>query len=186
MDKHTLPKSATVLLLVDVINPLDFPGAQDLAGPAVEAAQTIRALKARMRKEGIPTIYANDNYGVWASNFDGLVAQCGAAKGPAADLVRLLRPRQGDLTILKPRHSAFLGTPLDLMLHQMGAKTIILAGFAADICIQLTAMDGFLRDYHMRVPSDCTAAESNEFKTQSLDYMERVLKCDVSPCAFTA
>jgi hypothetical protein len=33
MDKHTLPKATKMLLLVDVINPLDFPGAQALAGP---------------------------------------------------------------------------------------------------------------------------------------------------------
>jgi nicotinamidase-related amidase len=184
MDKHTLPKAASVLLLVDVINPLNFPGSQDLAGPAVEAAQAIRALKARMRKEGIPTIYANDNYGVWASNFDGLVKQCAAEQGPSAELVRLLRPKRGDLVILKPRHSAFLGTPLDLMLHQMGVRKVILAGFATDMCIQLTAMDGFLREYQMKVPSDCTAAESGEFKQQSLDYMERILKCDVSPSSF--
>jgi len=107
-------------------------------------------------------------------------------KGPSADLVRLLYSQQGDLTLLKPRHSAFPGTPLDLMLDQMGVKTVILAGLAADMCIQLTAMDGFLRGYAMRVPSDCTAAESGEFKNQFLDYMRRVLKSDVSPCTSIA
>lgn len=186
MDKHTLPKADRVLLLVDVINTLNFPGAQALAGPAAEAARAIRVLKARLRRKGVPTIYANDNYGVWASNFEGLVKQCATAQGPSADLVRLLRPQRGDLVILKPRHSAFLGTPLDLMLHHMGVRSVILAGFAADMCIQLTAMDGFLRDYPMRVPSDCTAAESGEFKAQSLGYMARVLKCDVLPSSCIA
>jgi hypothetical protein len=41
-----------VLQLVEVINPLNFPGSQDLAGLAVEAPRTIRALKVRLRKEG--------------------------------------------------------------------------------------------------------------------------------------
>ncbi len=72
------------------------------------------------------------------------------------------------------------------MLHRMGVRAVILAGFAADMCIQLTAMDGFLRDCPMRVPSDCTAAESSEFKQQYLGYMARVLKCDVSPSSFIA
>jgi nicotinamidase-related amidase len=55
---------------------------------------------------------------------------------------------------------------------------------ATDICVQLTAMDGFLRGYKLQVPADCTAAESADYHKQSMAYMERVLKCDVSPSAF--
>ncbi|MFC6284815.1 MULTISPECIES: cysteine hydrolase family protein [Polaromonas] len=181
MDKKQLPKAKEVLLLVDVINPLNFPGAEDLASPAIEAAKCIRKLKAQLRRQGIPTIYANDNYGVWQSDFKDLIRSCKKSPGPAAKLVTLLPPQRGDLTILKPRHSAFLGTPLDLMLDQMGVKTIILAGFATDSCIQLTAMDGFLRGYQIKVPSDCTAAESAQHKKQSLEHMQRILKCSIKP-----
>jgi nicotinamidase-related amidase len=179
-----LPDSRTVLLLIDFINPLDFPGAEDLADAAVEAAQATSTLKARLRKAGVPAIYANDNYGGWQSDFQSLVARCADGRGASAEMAQLLRPQSGDLTILKPRHSAFLGSPLDLLLSRMHTEEIIITGLATDICVQLTAMDGFLREYRLKVPADCTAAESEDYKKQSIAYMERVLKCDVSPSAF--
>lgn len=184
MRTEELPDSRTVLLLIDFINPLDFPGAEDLADAAVEAAQATSALKQRLRAAGIPTIYANDNYGGWRSDFQTLVTRCAAGNQASAEIARLLSPDKDDLTVLKPRHSAFLGSPLDLLLTRMNAREIIITGLATDICVQLTAMDAFLREYQLRVPSDCTAAESVEGKKQSIAYMERVLRCDVSPSAF--
>jgi nicotinamidase-related amidase len=179
-----LPRSRRVLLLIDFINPMDFPGAEDLAESAVDAARATAALKAVLRKAGVPAIYANDNYGGWQSDFQSLVERCAGNHGASGEMARLLRPQRGDLTVLKPRHSAFLGSPLDLLLSRMEAEEIIITGLATDICVQLTAMDGFLRGYTLRVPADCTAAESADYRKQSIAYMERVLKCDVSPSAF--
>jgi nicotinamidase-related amidase len=179
-----LPRSRRVLLLIDFINPMDFPGAEDLAAAAVEAARATSALKARLREAGVPAIYANDNYGVWQSDFKSLVEQCAAGTGASGEMARLLRPESGDLTVLKPRHSAFLGSPLDLLLSRMDARELILTGLATDICVQLTAMDGFLRGFTQRVPTDCCAAESAEHHKESLAYMARILKCDTSPSSF--
>lgn len=184
MDTEELPRSRSVLLLIDFINPMDFPGARELAAGAVEAARATSVLKAALRKAGVPAIYANDNYGGWQSDFQSLVERCAGSGGASGEMARLLRPQRGDLTVLKPRHSAFLGSPLDLLLSRMRAEDIIITGVATDICVQLTAMDGFLRGYSLRVPADCTAAESDGYKKQSIAYMERVLKCEVSPSAF--
>ena len=184
MNTEDLPRSRSVLLLIDFINPMDFPGAEDLAEGAVQAARATAALKAALGKAGVPAIYANDNYGGWQSDFHTLVERCAGKRGASGEMARLLRPQPGDLTVLKPRHSAFLGSPLDLLLSRMEAEEIIITGVATDICVQLTAMDGFLRGYTLRVPADCTAAESADYRKQSIAYMERVLKCDVAPSAF--
>jgi nicotinamidase-related amidase len=186
MNTEDLPRSRSVLLLIDFINPMDFPGAEDLAEGAVQAARATAALKAALGKAGVPAIYANDNYGGWQSDFHTLVERCAGKRGASGEMARLLRPQPGDLTVLKPRHSAFLGSPLDLLLSRMEAEEIIITGVATDICVQLTAMDGFLRGYTLRVPADCTAAESADYRKQSIAYMERVLKCDVAPSAFIA
>lgn len=184
MNAEELPRSRSVLLLIDFINPMDFPGAEDLAEAAVEAARAASALKARLREAGVPAIYANDNYGGWQSDFKTLVERCAGSRDASGEMARLLRPQPGDLTVLKPRHSAFLGSPLDLLLTRIEAKELILTGVATDICVQLTAMDGFLRGFTLRVPADCCAAESAEHHKQSLAYMARILKCDTSPSAF--
>ena len=179
----TLARSERVLLLIDFINPFDFAGGERLAPPAVEAAQATAALKERLADQGVAAIYANDNYGVWQSDFHSLVSACLGMEGPPGEIARLLYPQAQDLTILKPRHSAFFGSPLELLLTQMQARELIICGLATDICVQLTAMDAFLREYRIWVPPDCTAAESTQAKKASLSYMANVLKCNVEPSA---
>jgi nicotinamidase-related amidase len=181
-----LPRSERVLLLVDFMNPLDFPGGEKLAPPAVEAARATAALKGRLAREGVTTIYANDNYGVWQSDFHSLVSACLGMEGPPGEIARLLYPQAEDLTILKPRHSAFFASPLELLLTQMQARQLIICGLATDMCVKLTAMDAFLREYPAWVPADCTAAESAQARDASLNYMESVLKADIRPSATPA
>jgi nicotinamidase-related amidase len=178
-----LPRSRRVLLLIDFINPFDFPGADQLAATALEAARVTAALKERLSREGVATIYANDNYGVWQSDFHTLVSACLGMEGAAGEVARLLYPQAEDLTILKPRHSAFYASPLELLLAEMQARELVICGVATDICVQLTAMDAFLREFKAWVPADCTAAESAQAKAASLAYMSTVLKCDTSASA---
>ena len=178
-----LPPSERVLLLVDFINPFNFPGAERLAPAAVEAARATAGLKERLAVEGVTTIYANDNYGVWQSDFHTLVSACLGMNGPPGEIARLLYPQAGDLTILKPRHSAFFASPLELLLTEMESSELIICGLATDICVQLTAMDAFLREYRIWVPSDCNAAESTHAKHMALAYMASVLKCEIAPSA---
>jgi nicotinamidase-related amidase len=174
-----LPVCARVLLLVDFINPLDFPGADKLAAPAVAAARATAKLKERLASEGVPTVYANDNYGIWQSDFHSLVSACLSIEGAPGEIARLLYPQAQDLTILKPRHSAFYASPLELLLKEMRTSELVICGLAADMCVQLTAAEAFLREYQVWVPSDCTAAESEKAKKNALAYMADVLKCDI-------
>ena len=178
-----LPRTDRVLLLVDFINPLDFPGSESLAPHAVEAARATAALKERLTADGAVAIFANDNYGVWQSDFHTMVSTCLGMPGPAGEIARLLYPQAQDLTILKPRHSAFYASPLELLLTEMQARELVICGLATDICVQMTAMDAFLREYRIWVPADCTAAESEEARTSSLAYMANVLKCDTAPAS---
>jgi nicotinamidase-related amidase len=176
-----LPKSQRVLLLVDFVTTLDFPGADQLAVPALEAARATAALKRRLHADGVVAIYANDNYGVWQSDFHSLVSTCLGLEGEAGDIARLLYPQADDLTILKPRHSAFYASPLELLLTEMETRELVICGLATDMCVQLTAADAFLREFKVWVPSDCTAAETQQAKDTAIAYMASVLKCDVRP-----
>lgn len=176
-----LPHSPRVLLLVDFINPLNFPGSADLAPQALAAARATAALKARLAGQGVAAIYANDNYGIWQSDFHSLVSTCLGIEGPSGEIARLLYPQAADITILKPRHSAFYASPLELLLTEMEAKELVICGVATDMCVQITAGDAFLREYPCWVPSDCNAAESRRAKAASLAFMASVLKCDVRP-----
>ena len=175
----TLPRSPRVLLLVDFINPLDFPGADRLAPHALKAAHATAALKRRLSGQGVTTVYANDNFGIWQSDFHSLVTQCVSREGICGEITRTIYPQPTDLTLLKPRHSAFFGSPLELLLSEMDAQDLVICGLATDICVQMTAADAFLREYRCWVPGDCSAAETQAAHEASLAYMADVLKCDV-------
>lgn len=177
--KGCLRPSPTVLLLVDFINPMHFPGAENLVQKALEAAQATARFKARLARRGVTAIYANDNYGIWRSEFKDLLAACKALPRARGEIASLLGPAEDDLTILKPLHSAFHSTPLEHLLKQLKARELIVVGLAADMCVHLTAMDAYMRGYKVWVPRDCTAAESEEFKEAALKQMSQVLKCSV-------
>ncbi|HYF41095.1 MAG TPA: isochorismatase family cysteine hydrolase [Ramlibacter sp.] len=174
-----LPSSQRVLLLVDFITALDFPGAEKLAPAALEAARATAELKRRLSAQGVVTVYANDNYGVWQSDFHSLVSSCLGRPGEAGEIARLLYPQADDITILKPRHSAFYASPLELLLAEMDTCELVICGLATDMCVQMTAADSFLREYSTWVPADCTAAQTTQAKDTAIAYMRTVLKCDV-------
>ena len=176
---HVSPRPA--LLLIDFMNPLDFDGADELAPRAVAAAQRAAILKARMRARRAPVIYANDNFGRWESNFEAIVTYCKKLGGAPAKLANTLAPSPGDRSILKPRHSAFFGTPLAFLLDELAVNQLILTGLATDSCIMFTAHDGYLRKYDLWIPRDCVAAQTDDYQDVALEQMERTLKAATDP-----
>ena len=173
--------SPVALLLLDVINDLDFDGGRRLLTYARPAARRIAALKARAKRRGIPAIYVNDNYGRWQSDFQRLVRHCLEDDVPGRALVELLRPEDDDYFVLKPKHSGFFSTTLDILLQYLGTKAVVLAGMAANICVLFTANDAYMRDLHLAVPSDCVASNTEEVNRYALDQMRKVLKADTRP-----
>jgi len=177
-DKADLGVSPTILLLVDFINPLRFDGGERLARPALRAAQAAAALKRRLHKRGVQTVYANDNYGIWRSSFADVQQECESEGGVPARIARLLEPTGEDITVLQPRHSAFFQTPLQVLLDQLKAERLVLAGIATDLCVLFTAVDAHVRGYKLWVPRDCVAAESAPRQRHALRYLEDVLGID--------
>jgi nicotinamidase-related amidase len=136
-------------------------------------------LRQRAARDGVQTLYANDNYGVWRSDFKALWTRCSRLRGTPGEIARVLKPRRRDLTVLKPRHSAFYATPLDLLLRQLKCKRLVITGLATDNCVLFTAMDAYLRGYALWIPEDCVAAERDDAQAGALDQMRRVMKASV-------
>jgi len=173
--------SPVALLLIDVINDLEFEGGEVLARYALPAAKKIAALKQRASLAGIPAIYVNDNFGKWRSDFKKLVAHVTDDHTRGGPIAELLRPLAEDYFVLKPKHSGFFSTSLDLLLKHLGAETLILAGWASDICILFTASDAHMREYDLVIPGDCVASEDPEENERVLKLMQRVQEADISP-----
>jgi nicotinamidase-related amidase len=178
---HAPDKSDTALLLIDVINPMDFEGAENLLAHALPMARGLAAFKRRSKAAGIPAIYVNDNFGRWRSDFPKLVQHCLQATVPGKPVVEQLPPEEDDYFVLKPKHSAFFQTNLEILLKYLGVNTLIMTGIAGDICVLFSANDAYMRDFRIIVPPDCTASEDGDRNRQVLMLMQRVLKAEITP-----
>ena len=173
--------SPTALVLIDVINDLEFDGGERLLQPALEAARRIAELKQRARRCGIPVIYANDNFGRWRSDFNEVVEHCLKDGVRGQPIVELLRPDDDDYFVLKPKHSAFFETTLEILLRYLDVDTLILCGFSGDICVLFTANDAYMRDHHLVVPRDCVASINERENARVLAYMKKNLDARTTP-----
>jgi nicotinamidase-related amidase len=144
-------------------------------------ARQLAALKRWAVAAGIPAIYVNDNFGRWQSDFHAQVDHCLQDGARGRPIVELLRPEPEDYFVLKPKHSGFFSTTLDILLEYLGARTVILTGIATNICVLFTAHDAYLRDFHLIVPADCSAANAIEDHQRSLKQIQQVLKADIRP-----
>jgi nicotinamidase-related amidase len=171
--------SETALLLIDVINPMEFDGSDKLLRQALPMANALAAFKFRAKQAGVPAIYTNDNFGRWRSDFPKLVQYCSDDARPGSPVVRRLLPEPEDYFVLKPKHSAFYQTNLETLLNYLGVKTVIVTGVAGDICVLFTANDAYMRDLNVIVPPDCIASEDPKQTQLVLELMHRVLKAEI-------
>jgi nicotinamidase-related amidase len=83
--------------------------------------------------------------------------------------VEQIKPDEEDYCILKPMHSAFYQTALDVLLRHLGCRSIIVAGLTTNSCILCTAHDANMRDLELTVVSDCCAARSSQEHKEALE-----------------
>jgi nicotinamidase-related amidase len=169
------------LLLVDVINDLDFPRNSNLLKVAPRLGQNIAALKMRCKKFGIPSIYANDNRDRWRSDFPAVLSHCTKPGAPGREFVKRLLPDETDYLVLKPKHSAIFATPLDTLLSYLGVKTIILVGLTTNACVLMTAGEAYIRDLSLYVPPDCVAALDHTSHRNALHLMRESFDASTVP-----
>ncbi|MDQ6655274.1 MAG: cysteine hydrolase [Verrucomicrobiota bacterium] len=176
-------KCETALLLIDVINDLDFPEGEQMLPDALEMGARVLELKQRARAAGVPCIYVNDNWGKWKSDFQRTVNHCVRAESRGRELVETLRPDDDDYFVLKPKHSGFFSTTLETLLDYVGAKQLILTGIAGNFCVLFTANDAYMRDFHLLIPEDCCVSNTRRENEEALALMRKFLKADTRPSA---
>jgi nicotinamidase-related amidase len=174
-------ESEVVLLLIDVVNDLEFEGGERILAQAPLMADRLAALKSRARALGIPVVYVNDNFGRWRSDLRALVAHCLEQDVRGRSLVERLRPDEQDYFVLKPKHSGFFSTTLDTLLNYLKATTLILTGITGDVCVLFTANDAYMRDFHLVVPADCVVSLDPKDNDYALQQMRTSLKADTTP-----
>jgi nicotinamidase-related amidase len=171
--KHAQTRPSPVpvaLLMIDVLTTFHFPDGNAILESALAMRDALVRLKARVRNVGIPVLYVNDNFGDWRSEKEVLMGRCIEAKG--GEFVRPLLPDSEDYFVLKPMHSAFYMTPLEVLLQHLQVETLILTGLTSNSCITVTAHDANMRGFDIYVPPDCSCAREQKEHTQALAQLE--------------
>jgi nicotinamidase-related amidase len=174
-------KAEVALLLIDVINDLEFESGEELLRYALPMADRLAELKRRAKQAGVPVVYVNDNFGKWQSDFKKILAHCLEEEVRGRPVAEKLRPDDDDYFVLKPKHSGFFSTTLDILLDYLGVKTLILTGLTGDICVLFTAHDAYMRDFNLVIPSDCVASNDPSENRYTLRKMERLMDADIRP-----
>ena len=171
-----VPVTGTALLLIDVINDLAFEGSAALVAQAEPMANRLATLKRRASAAGVPTIYINDNFGQWRSDFRQTVAHCTSRSSPGRRVSLRLKPTSRDYFVLKPKHSGFFDTTLDTLLKTLRIRRVILTGIAGNICVLFTANDAYMRELKIFAPADCIVSNTAADNDHALRQIKTVLK----------
>jgi nicotinamidase-related amidase len=160
------------LVLVDVVQTFEHEdGARLLESFRSRHAGFVAALE-RARGEGVPVVYANDNFGVWDGDAPRLVRS--ALEGPGGELVEAMAPRDGETCVVKPRYSAFDHTPLDLILRELGIERLLLGGMSTEGCVAQTTIDARELGFRVTVLANACATIDEQVERVALEYLETV------------
>lgn len=170
-------KSRTALIIIDIINDFNFSHGIDLAKKVNAFSDNIIALRNSFKQNNLPVIYVNDHYKLWQANLSRLLEYC--TNTLSESILEKLSPEEDDYFLIKPKHSAFYGTSLVMLLRELKIDTVVLTGVAGNICVLFTANDAYMREYQIIVPRDCIASNNDHDNEFALRMMENVLKADI-------
>jgi nicotinamidase-related amidase len=83
-----------------------------------------------------------------------------------------LQPKDDEIVIHKPSYGAFIDTPLEMILKNLGKDTVIIVGVIANMCCSMTARQAYERGFKVVFGSDVTGIDDMDL----LEYELMVLR----------
>lgn len=156
-EKITLKAGETAVIVVDMQNDFVKPKGKLYVPTAEETIEPIRKLLDKARAHGVKIFYTQDTHYDGDPEFEiwGEHVRHGTW---GWQIIDELKPREGDIIIVKTRYDGFYGTPLDDLLKVYGIKNTVIVGTVANICVLHTAASAALRWYKVVVPMDGISA----------------------------
>ena len=152
----TIDFSTTALLVIDALTSSEPDAVYELPADEARFADNCVRLTRAARTAGMPVIFANDDH---IEGVDKELELWGphGIHGKVANFPELeAGTGERDFIISKRRYSAFFGTDLDLLLRELGVRTLIAVGEDTNICVLHTLADAYFLGYDSIVPEDAT------------------------------
>ena len=179
VDPHPRSSRRAAVVALDLISDFTFPDGARVRRALEARRDAIRSLLHRARANAVPVIYVNDNLGPWRSDAPALITRCTEPRRRGAALVDALRPGDDDAIVLKPRHSAFFGTPLAALLEARRIDVLVFAGVSTESCVWMSACDAHTRGFELVIPADTVAGASAPATRRTLTSLREVLGAHV-------
>ncbi len=166
------------LIIVDMEN--DFVKGALKCDRASRIVPNIQRLAKAARAAGIPVIYSNDAHIPGLDHEFSVWGEHAIAGSQGAQVIDEIKPEKGDFVVPKRTYSGFYQTDLELLLRDLGVRTVILTGLHTNICIRHTAADAFFRGFNIVVPEDGVEAFAEKDHVAGLEYLRMAYKADIT------
>lgn len=159
----------TAVLVIDVQNDFCHPeGGQAKAGMEISemtaVVPNIVKLTEDARAHDVPVIFIRNGHSEFTRsqaqrNKRGDNSRGGriCEEGTWGADYYLVKPLPGEREVIKFRFDAFIGTKLELLLHNMGIETVVMSGVTTNTCVETTSRHAYVADFNVVFLKDCTA-----------------------------
>jgi ureidoacrylate peracid hydrolase len=175
----------TAFVVIDMQNAFVAPGGPIEVAESRTIVPIINQMAWGCRELGIPVIWIRSHHpkggADWRPFFDYYVrpdrreaaALALSEDAPGSRFYPEMDIQDSDYVVIKNRYSCFIpgSSSLERLLRSQRRDNIILAGTKTNICVESTARDGMMIDFHMTVLSDATASLTDEEHQASLNVL---------------
>ncbi len=146
----------TAVLVIDV---LVTEGDDSLYNPSPEEQRVVENSKRVVdaaRAAGMPVVFCDDAHIPGVDKELELWGEHGIEGKAVPNPVLAAGSGKRDFIVPKRRYSGFFGTNLDLLLRELGVRTVIAVGEDTNICVLHTLADAYYLGYESIVVEDAT------------------------------
>ena len=164
------------ILVVDMLN--DFVTGALGCDRARDIVPASAELLNAAREKGVPVIFCNDCH---LPGIDRELKLWGdhAIKGtPGAEVIPELGVCEKDYVVPKRRYSGFFQTDLDILLKELGVKTVVITGLHTHMYCRHTSADAYCLGYDVVVAKEATNAFTEEDYQGGLAYLKTCYGAD--------
>lgn len=178
-----LDPATTAIVVVDVQNDFCHPegvcaqGGADVS-TALEMIPRLQLLLDGARRCGARVVFVQKVHEdctdseSWLARSDGRPGKT-CRRGTWGAEFMGVAPLPGEAVVNSHRYSAFINTRLDTVLRTYGIETLVMTGCATNVCVESTARQGYMLDYHIVFTSDATAAYEQDAHEMTLQNMRK-------------
>lgn len=158
------------VLVVDMLN--DFVTGALACDPGKAIVPATVELADAARAAGVPVIFCNDAHIKGVDRELSIWGDHAIAGTEGAAVIPELKVSDKDYVVPKRRYSGFFQTDLDILLRELGVKTVIMTGLHTHMCVRHTSADAFCLGYDVVVAKDATASFTEEEYLSGLAYLK--------------